>query len=115
MMSVNGRNPEAILKALRAELQAQSEQTEDDRRPVQLDQQAVGRLSRMDAMQVQAMAEAQQRQRAIKLQQIDAALQRLEDDEYGFCITCGEAVDPRRLSIDPTATLCISCAKLNEQ
>ena len=114
-MSEAEQNPQNMLKALRAELLAQSEQTEDDRRPVQFDQQAVGRLSRMDAMQVQAMAEAQQRQRAIRLQQIDAALQRIEDDEYGYCVTCGEAVDPRRLSIDPTATLCISCAKLNEQ
>jgi DnaK suppressor protein len=100
---------------LKQDLAAQSDATKSDRDPVTLDQQAVGRLSRMDAMQVQAMAAAQERQRGIDLQRIATALSRLDDDEYGYCTSCGEAIDGKRLDIDPMAILCIACANLNEK
>lgn len=84
--------------------------TAEDRRPVELDQSSVGRLSRMDAMQVQAMAQAAERRRADEIRRIEAALQRLAEDEYGWCLRCGEGVARARLEADPTATLCIGCA-----
>jgi len=82
----------------------------DDRRPVELDQQAVGRLSRMDAMQVQAMAEETHRRREAEIKRIDAALQRIADDEYGWCTSCGEEIALKRLENDPATPLCIDCA-----
>lgn len=88
--------------------------TKTDRAPVELDQQSVGRLSRMDAMQVQAMAKAQQRQREIDLRRIAGALSRMADGDFGFCETCDEQIAPKRLEIDPAASTCINCASKQE-
>ncbi|MEM1162045.1 MAG: TraR/DksA C4-type zinc finger protein [Pseudomonadota bacterium] len=93
-----------------AELRAADAQTSSDRAPVELDQVAVGRLSRMDAMQQQAMAQAQSRRRAGRLKAIRAALQRMDEDEFGWCQNCGEEIAPGRLDLDPTASQCVSCA-----
>ena len=83
----------------------------EDRGTVTLDQQSVGRLSRMDALQRQAMAQATSRRRQMRLTRIDAALQRLDEDEFGYCQDCGEDIPPARLDLDVTATLCVSCAR----
>ena len=77
---------------------------------VQLDQQAVGRLSRMDALQNQAMATAQQTRRNIEKQQLLAALSRIEEGEYGYCEDCGEDIPIRRLELNPVAAKCVNCA-----
>ena len=82
-----------------------------DRATVELDQQSVGRLSRMDALQRQAMAQATSRRRAGREARIDAALLRMDQGEYGFCLDCGEDIDPKRLAFDPTVPKCLSCAK----
>lgn len=103
----------AQLLARRAELEALSETARDARDVVQLDQQSVGRLSRMDAMQGQAMALANERQRAAELGRIAAALHRLDTGTYGECLECGEEIAPRRLAVDPAAALCITCAGRN--
>ena len=93
------------------ELRALSSGSKDARAPVELDQQSVGRLSRMDAMQQQAMADETQRRRHVRLAQIDAALARLDDGEYGYCVTCGEEINPDRLALDPAIALCLRHAK----
>ncbi len=77
---------------------------------VQLDQQAVGRLSRMDALQNQAMAKAQQSRRDVNARRLTAALSRIDEDEYGYCEDCGEDIARKRLELDPAASKCISCA-----
>ncbi|MDT8345901.1 MAG: TraR/DksA family transcriptional regulator, partial [Thermohalobaculum sp.] len=82
----------AIMTVLRAELTAAERATEADRAPVALDQQSVGRLSRIDAMQVQAMAQEQSRRRAAQVRRIDAALARIASGDYGWCLGCGEAI-----------------------
>jgi DnaK suppressor protein len=84
--------------------------TSDSRRPVELDQASVGRLSRVDAMQMQAMAQAAERMRGQEINRINATLRRLEGGEYGYCITCGEDIAPERLAIDPTIATCFHCA-----
>ena len=81
---------------------------------VELDQTRMGRLSRMDAMQAQAMSKETGRRRRQKLLQIDAALRRIEGDDYGYCQDCGEDIAPARLEADPTVQLCISCASAKE-
>ncbi len=86
---------------------------EEGRAPVTLQQDSVGRLSRMDAMQQQAMAQAQERRRAAERQRIDAALIRLDEDEWGWCATCGEEIAPARLAHDPSAAQCITCARVS--
>jgi DnaK suppressor protein len=98
------------LNAKRQELDAQSQLSKEARNTVELDQQSVGRLSRMDAMQQQAMAEAQERIRQNDLVRIELAERRLADGEYGYCVECGEAIARGRLAIDPMAERCIECA-----
>ncbi|PCH81212.1 MAG: molecular chaperone DnaK [Hyphomicrobiales bacterium] len=78
--------------------------------PVMLDQQSVGRLSRMDAIRDQAMAQEADRRRRLELQKIEAAFNRLASDNYGICLGCEEEIAEKRLEVDPTATLCIACA-----
>jgi DnaK suppressor protein len=99
------------LVRLKAELESFSEVSEDARATVMLDQQAVGRLSRMDALQGQAMAQASERQRRADIQRIEAALKRLDEGEYGYCAHCGEDIAAKRLKVDPAAAFCIRCAK----
>ena len=84
---------------------------QDGQQTVTLDQQAVGRLSRMDALQGQAMANATKARRDIQRTRITAALARLEEGEFGYCLECGEEIAPKRLELDPTAPTCISCAR----
>lgn len=81
---------------------------------VELDQARVGRLSRMDAMQAQAMSLETGRLRRLTLVKIDAALLRLEEGAFGECFECCEPINPNRLEADPTATLCIKCAEALE-
>lgn len=78
---------------------------------VTLDQQSVGRLSRMDALQGQAMARATQARREAHRLRIHAAFARMEDGEFGYCMDCGEEIAPKRLELDPTVPTCISCAR----
>mgnify|MGYP003670305142 CR=1 FL=1 len=95
---------------LKEELLALSRSGQDDRKPVELDQQSVGRLSRLDSMQVQAMARAADARRAMAIRQIDAALIRMDEGEYGWCVECGEEIAPKRLDSDPAAPRCSACA-----
>lgn len=78
--------------------------------PVTLEQNSVGRLSRIDAMQMQAMALAGQRRRAAEKVQIEAALKRIDADDYGYCITCGEDIPEARLRYNPAVLKCVECA-----
>lgn len=99
-----------VLLARRKELEGLSAGSAEARDTVALDQQSVGRLSRMDAMQQQAMAQATERQRASELARIDSALKRLDEGDYGTCVECGEDIAPKRLEVDPAASHCITCA-----
>ncbi len=98
------------LAAKRDELEDVSKLSQDARKPVELDQQAVGRLSRMDAMQAQAMAQATERARRRDLVRIEMAERRLSAGDYGYCADCGEEIADGRLSIDPMAETCVRCA-----
>ncbi|HEV7266981.1 MAG TPA: TraR/DksA family transcriptional regulator [Falsiroseomonas sp.] len=98
------------LLAERDSLRDVSAASADTRDPVALDQASVGRLSRMDAMNHQAMAMATERRRVAALQRIEAALARLETGDYGWCAQCGEPIAPARLALDPATPTCIACA-----
>ncbi len=98
------------LSAKRTELMELSQISSEARSTVELDQQSVGRLSRMDAMQQQAMAEAMERTRQKDLVRINQAELRLSDGEYGYCIECDNEIPDGRLAIDPMAERCVKCA-----
>lgn len=98
------------LIAQRDELTRQALATEADRKPVELDQSSQGRLSRLDAIQVQEMALEQERRREVGIVRIDAALKRMEDGEYGYCVRCGDDIAAARLDNNPAVPTCIDCA-----
>ncbi|HHO51418.1 MAG TPA: TraR/DksA family transcriptional regulator [Deltaproteobacteria bacterium] len=100
----------ARLLALRAELEAVATSTRDQGGTVELDQGAVGRLSRMDALQQQAMAQAQEQRTRLRLDQIHSALLRLDAGDYGTCARCGEEIAEGRLAARPEAPFCLECA-----
>ncbi len=92
------------------ELESLSEDAREARGTVALDQQGVGRLSRADAMQQQAMAMESERRRRLRARQIEAALERIENREFGYCVKCGESIAGERLNADPTSACCVDCA-----
>lgn len=85
------------------------EESKEYRAPVELDQQSVGRLSRMDAMQQQAMAQNLTRRRQERKVALERTLSRIRDGEFGYCVECGEPIAVRRLEIDPTFKTCVRC------
>ena len=99
------------LKEARDELLVLETLTKDGRKPVELDQTQQGRLSRMDAIQLQEMALEQNRRREFEIKRIDAALKRIEDGEFGFCNNCGENIPLKRLEVSPSTPLCVDCAE----
>ncbi len=99
-----------MLLTLREEILQSEVSGKEGMQTVELDQTTVGRVSRMDALQGQAMAKASQHRRHILLQRIETALRRIENGEFGWCLRCGEPIATKRLNFDPTAPLCIDCA-----
>jgi DnaK suppressor protein len=105
---MNNPAREQLLK-LRESLESAAAAGDASAAIVELDQSKVGRLSRMDAMQAQAMAKASNERRAMMLRNIEAALRRLDDGGYGLCRDCEGPINPKRLEFDPTALRCIDC------
>ena len=100
---------------MREDLIAEKELAAEGAAIVELDQSRVGRLSRMDAMQQQAMAVELNRRRDIRLERIKGALLRLEKGTYGLCVTCGIDIPEERMEFDPTAFFCQECAARAER
>jgi len=99
------------IETLLAELQGDDTRGQSGQATVELDQQAIGRLSRMDALQNQAMAKAGHARRQAQRTRLKAALARMDEGEFGYCEDCGDEIAGGRLELDPAATRCISCAK----
>ena len=109
---------EANVNKYREQLKAQQDKirrlttiSADSRKTVELDQTTQGRLSRMDALLVQEMALEQERRREIEVQRIEAALLRIDSGEFGYCTSCGDDIEPKRLANDPAVPLCLTCAQ----
>lgn len=76
---------------------------------VVLDQSSVGRLSRMDAMQQQAMAQGMLSRLDLRRRKLQAALARLEGGDFGLCCQCGDELEAERLRNDPAVVFCADC------
>ncbi len=100
----------ALLLKRRAALASVADEGAAAAATVELDQTRVGRLSRMDALQGQAMARATAGRRQLELTRIDSALARIDEGRYGICVRCGEDIAPARLAVDPAAVVCVDCA-----
>lgn len=100
-----------LIEARLAELDAEDGLGQSGQDTVELDQQAVGRLSRMDALQNQAMAKATGARRQAERARLKAALIRMDEGEFGYCDGCGEEIPVGRLKLDPAAMNCVDCAR----
>ena len=92
-------------------LRALSDGSREGRAPVELDQQSVGRLSRMDAMQQQSMDLAREDRRRARLAVMAAALRRPAQGDYAYRLGCDEHLPEKQLDIDAAVTLCINCQR----
>ena len=98
------------LLTLRSELTHDETQAKQRTKTVELDQAAVGRISRIDAIQQQKMAQAELRRIELRLRQVALALKGIEEDVYGDCRRCGEFIGLRRLTARPESPFCVPCA-----
>ncbi len=98
-----------LLKVQKQALKLQLKQVENNTQPVTLDQQSVGRVSRIDAIQQQQMAVANSQQLMQQLQAINTSQKRIRDDEYGLCLECAEPIGYARLQVQPFAAYCLAC------
>jgi DnaK suppressor protein len=93
-----------------ARLQRSLEQTRRAARPVVLDQTSVGRLSRIDAIQNQAMSRGLESREEAKGAEMLEALRRIEEGTYGICATCCGGIPYERLLVFPETIRCATCA-----
>lgn len=99
-----------LLEDTRAELEAALNDAAANEAPVSPDN-AIGRLTRQDAMQAQQMALELRRRSQLRLEQIKSALDRIDRGDYGICASCEEDISPARLKVRPEAVLCVACAE----
>ena len=105
----------ARLLKLREDLESVATIADQSSQVVELDQTRMGRLSRMDAMQAQAMSQESGRRREMMLLKIAAAIERIDNGNFGHCQNCEEPINRKRLEFDATALLCIQCAQKAEE
>lgn len=71
---------------------------------------SIGRLSRLDSMQMQQMALHAKRRQQDRLRKLEEALIRIDNGAFGVCVLCRQAIDEARLEAQPEAVMCVSCA-----
>ena len=103
------RELKVALSQLRLDLKVAMSQSADAAKPVTLDQQSIGRVSRVDAIQQQKMAEANRRRQRLRLSHVKQALEALDRDEYGECRRCQEPIGYARLKARPETAICMAC------
>ena len=101
----------ASLECRQKELSEEIEVTRANSKPVALDQQAVGRVSRIDAIQQQQMHLSALNRRENQLALIRSALSRIQNKQYGECQICEEPIELKRLRARPETPVCLSCAQ----
>lgn len=82
---------------------------EEASRPVPPDN-AIGRLTRMEAINSKSVSEAALASAKIRLAGLRAAATKIDDPDFGSCTGCGEPIPVKRLLFMPEATRCVKCA-----
>ena len=72
---------------------------------------AIGRISRMDAINNQAVTKASLRQAENKLMKLNIVLSKIGDKDFGLCLSCRKPIPLGRILIRPESMHCVSCAK----
>lgn len=71
---------------------------------------AIGRISRMDAINNKSVTEAALRKSKDKLEKLKFALSKVDDDDFGRCIKCKKPIPLGRILIMPQARTCVNCS-----
>ena len=98
------------LKNERAKLEA-SLRLEDSSNDSIAPDNAIGRLTRMEALQAQSMSSATRARQQKRVRLINAALHRLDSGTYGQCVRCSQPIPRGRLDVMPEARICMDCAR----
>ena len=97
---------ESLIKEIHQELEASADASKTAVTP----DSAIGRISRVEAMQTRHIGEASARARKERLALLKKALDAIDDGDYGLCEGCEEPIPFARLKLIPEATLCVACA-----
>jgi DnaK suppressor protein len=79
-------------------------------RPISPDN-AIGRLSRMEAINSKSINEATLVAARSKLAKLKYALAGIDKEDFGICMECGEPIPVARIMIVPESTFCVQCAE----
>ncbi|RKX34095.1 MAG: TraR/DksA family transcriptional regulator [Verrucomicrobia bacterium] len=101
---------EIIARDELARLQTESEAAKGEAGAVAPDN-AIGRLSRLDSMQMQEMALEAQRRRDARIRRLREALERMDAGSFGVCARCHQSIDYERLTVYPEAAVCGACSR----
>jgi len=71
---------------------------------------AIGRISRMDAINNRSINEAALRTSRTKLENLKKALAKSDDDDFGICTRCHRPIPEGRLLLMPESIRCVNCA-----
>lgn len=72
---------------------------------------AIGRLSRMEALSDRAVSEASLNAANTKLSRLETALGKADQPEFGICVSCENPIPSGRILLMPEATLCVPCTE----
>ncbi|NNM22119.1 MAG: TraR/DksA family transcriptional regulator [Flavobacteriaceae bacterium] len=71
---------------------------------------AIGRVSRMDAINNKSVNEAALQKAELKLNNLQVALTKIDDDDFGICVRCNKPIPMGRILLMPQAISCVNCA-----
>jgi len=111
------KDKERLEKQIRQEIEDLKEKIvsyKEGSKPVALDS-AIGRVTRMDAINSKNMSEASLHKAENTLLQLERALDKIGDPDFGLCIECGEEIPFKRLIIMPGSVLCVACASVQQR
>ena len=99
-----------VLTERRGELARLLELGHETASVVAADPQGVNGGAGLDDLQQRAMASDVARRRRLELARVEAALERVATEDYGYCLACGSPITDGRLALDPAAAFCVECA-----
>ena len=72
---------------------------------------AIGRLTRMEAIGSRAVSEASLNSARIKLTKLETALEKVDEPDFGICLRCSNPIPSGRIMLLPECVVCVSCAE----
>ncbi|KAA3642444.1 MAG: conjugal transfer protein TraR [Bacteroidetes bacterium] len=95
----------ATIQILKADIEALKELV----RPI-APENAIGRISRMDAINNKSINEAALRKASLRYAALKEALQKIDDADFGICANCRHVIPIGRLLLRPQSRSCVKCA-----